>query len=286
MRFDIVYTASYRYPEPVSDSINALRVKPAVTPGQSVESFHVKVEPEARIHERRDYFGTDVLEFEISEPHERLDIVARADVLTQGTAVPEETSWDAIRTDAYRRAAGEFLLIDADATPPAERLGDLPDAVRGDSPRTSVLAITEVIPQRFEYRQGTTFVGSTIADLLEGGAGVCQDFVHLGLLLLRQQGIGARYVSGYLFAAPTDGGKDSVEVDTHAWIEALLPNPEGEPRWVACDPTNGGIADEAHVKIGHGRSYQDVPPIRGVYRGPEATEVDVSVKMSRANGAG
>ena len=77
-----------------------------------------------------------------------------------------------------------------------------------------------------------------MADLLELGAGVCQDFVHLGLILLRRMGIAARYVSGYLWAAPQDGGDDSVEVDTHAWLEALLPGTDGdgEPVWVAPTP--------------------------------------------------
>jgi transglutaminase-like putative cysteine protease len=122
-----------------------------------------------------------------------------------------------------------------------------------------------------------------VDDLLAGGAGVCQDFVHLALILLRQQGIAARYVSGYLFATPKNGGGDSVEVDTHAWLEALLPGADGaEPAWVGADPTNRRLAGEQHVKIGHGRFYGDVAPIRGVYKGSAASaEHEVSVKMTR-----
>ncbi len=85
------------------------------------------------------------------------------------------------------------------------------------------MAVSELIPDRFEYRQGATFVDSTVSDLLRTGAGVCQDFVHLGLCVLRHHGIAARYVSGYLFAGGSDDGRESVEVDTHAWLEALLP---------------------------------------------------------------
>ena len=139
--------------------------------------------------------------------------------------------------------------------------------MRGANPLETLLAVAERIPARFEYRSGATFVGSTVEDLLEGGAGVCQDFVHLGALLLRRLGIGARYVSGYLFAAPPGGGEDSVEVQTHAWLEGLLPERDGERRWIGVDPTNRGRAGETHVKIGHGRDYQDVAPIRGVYQG-------------------
>jgi transglutaminase-like putative cysteine protease len=154
--------------------------------------------------------------------------------------------------------------------------------VRADSPDETLRRVCEVIPDRFEYRPGATFVASTVDDLLEGGAGVCQDFVHLALILLRERGIAARYVSGYLFAAP-DGGEDSVEVDTHAWVEALLAEPGGgEPRWVGADPTNRKLAGEEHVKIGHGRHYGDVAPIRGVYKGAAGSEGhEVNVKMTR-----
>jgi transglutaminase-like putative cysteine protease len=118
------------------------------------------------------------------------------------------------------------------------------------------------------------------------GAGVCQDFVHLSLVLLRRRGIAARYVSGYLWAAPDDHGTDSVEVDTHAWLEALLPgdpNPpfHGEPVWVSADPTNRRLAGETHVKIGHGRFYADVPPVKGLYMGGANSELTAAVTISR-----
>jgi transglutaminase-like putative cysteine protease len=139
----------------------------------------------------------------------------------------------------------------------------------------------ELIPDRFEYRAGVTFVGSTVADLLETGAGVCQDFAHLALLLLRRHGIAARYVSGYLWAPPNgDDGAESAEVETHAWIEALVPA-DGEPIWVPADPTNRTLGGETHVKIGHGRHYADVPPIKGVFRGGAGAELSASVKMTR-----
>ncbi len=142
--------------------------------------------------------------------------------------------------------------------------------------------LSELIPDRFAYRQGATYVDSDIADLLEAGAGVCQDFVHLGLCLLRHHGIAARYVSGYLFAGGSDDGHESIEVDTHAWLEALLPVAgDGEPAWVGADPTNRVLAGETHVKIGHGRHYSDVPPIKGVYRGAATAKLDASVTMTR-----
>ena len=121
-------------------------------------------------------------------------------------------------------------------------------------------------------------------------AGVCQDFVHLGLCLLRHHGIAARYVSGYLFAGGSDDLRESVEVDTHAWLEALLPGsdpaqPGLDPIWVGIDPTNRVLAGEPHVKVGHGRHYADVPPIKGVYRGQASATLNASVTMTRVERA-
>jgi transglutaminase-like putative cysteine protease len=150
-----------------------------------------------------------------------------------------------------------------------------------------VRLVSELIPDRFEYDQQSTYVGSTVADLLEAGGGVCQDFVHLALMLLRGHGVAARYVSGYLWAAPPEEGEDSLEVQTHAWLEALVPGAgsRGEPVWVGADPTNRRLAGETHVKIGHGRRYADVPPIKGVYRGTAGAAFDARVTMTRLDPA-
>ena len=282
MRFALQYRAEYRYSGAVFDQHNALRVTPATTPLQRVRGFRVTVDPSARTRTHSDYFGTQVTEFNVPGEHDRLTITAEGEVMTEAPPEPPRGGWEAIRPEAYTSAGGEFLLSTGDE-PSNGALASLREAVRRDDPRATVTAICEVIPERFEYSPGATFVGSTVDDLLEGGAGVCQDFVHLALILLRYEGIAARYVSGYLFAAPEDGGADSVEVDTHAWIEALLPDADGGgPVWVGADPTNRALAGETHVKIGHGRFYGDVPPIKGVYRGA-ATEAehDVSVRMTR-----
>jgi transglutaminase-like putative cysteine protease len=282
VRFEIEYTSVYSYPAEVWDNLNTLRVKPGSSMNQRIESFELRLSPDAPVSERRDYFGTHVLEFGVHDRHDELRIEATCRVATEAETLPGETGWDRIATPEYRLAGGEFLL-QAGTAPLNGQLKDLEEAVRADSPLGTALRVAELIPQRFTYQPGVTFVGSTVADLLEAGAGVCQDFVHLSLRLLRSHGIAARYVSGYLFAAGEDKAEDSVEVQTHAWVEALLPAGP-EPSWIQLDPTNSKVADETHVKIGHGRFYQDVPPIRGVYKGAVSSELDARVSMHRLTG--
>lgn len=282
MNFQIQYLTEYRYDAPVTDNLNALRVRPATTSTQRCDDFHVRVDPEARAQRHVDYFGTEVVEFGIPKAHEHLTIDVRARVVTSPPPDLLEAPWHRLDAPAYQEAAGEFLLPTGDEPPP-ERLEDLRVLARAKTPLATVRLLCELIPDHFTYDPHATYVGSTVEDLLDAGGGVCQDFVHLALILLRGQGIAARYVSGYLWAAPEDGGADSMEVHTHAWLEALMPaaGERNEPVWVGADPTNRRLAGETHVKIGHGRRYTDVPPIKGVYRGTAGSALHASVVMTR-----
>ncbi len=322
MHFSIRYVSRYSYDAEVVDNVNALRVRPATNARQRVDEFSVRLTPDVRLHRHDDYFGTEVVEFEVTRPHRELTIDVRARVSTSDQPDPTDTSWEALQAAGYRNAAGEFLLQQDDA-PGHRLLGELHQEMdAAPTPLAAVMLAADLIPARFEYRRGATYVDSPLSDLLDGGAGVCQDFTHLGLHLLRHRGIAARYVSGYLYTTNghTAGGAplstphadagageqrageqrageaghgearagryaQSVEVDTHAWVEALLPREDGEPVWVGVDPTNRGLAGERHVKIGHGRHYADVPPIKGVYRGLASATLEARVTMTRDDGS-
>jgi transglutaminase-like putative cysteine protease len=306
MNFAIRYLSRYTYDADVVDNLNALRVRPATDGHQRVDEFSVRLTPDARLQRHEDYFGTEVVEFEVSRPHHELIVDVRTRVSTQPAAEPLPVSWEQLHTSKYREAGGEFLF-QTETAPEHPLLLELVAQTSGaPDPLTLVLSVCDLIPDRFEYRRGATYVDSPLSAVLDGAAGVCQDFVHLALHLLRQHGVAARYVSGYLFSSGGTGvadragagdvadGSESVEVDTHAWIEVLLPDstvaaedPKSpkEPVWVGADPTNRGLTGERHVKIGHGRHYADVPPIKGVYRGMANSLLEARVTITRLDGA-
>ncbi|MEA2170407.1 MAG: hypothetical protein QOF76_3707, partial [Solirubrobacteraceae bacterium] len=264
MQLSIRYVTEYAYDGTVTDNLNTLRAQPAQTRYQRLDDYGVRIEPEARVQSHSDYYGTQVLEFGVAKPHDHLSVDVRARVVTTPPDLPPEPEWAALATPEYRAAGVEYLLP-WPGDPRDPRVDDLVAAVRRDTPLETIRAVAETIPDRFEYKPGVTFVGSTIEDLLDEGAGVCQDFTHLALLLLRRNGIAARYVSGYLYAPSDDAPDDSAEVDTHAWVEAMLPGVGGDsfdPVWVGLDPTNRCLTWDNYVKIGHGRTYGDVPPIK------------------------
>jgi transglutaminase-like putative cysteine protease len=285
VNLSIRYLTEYAYDADVVDNLNSLRVKPAANARQRCDEFSVRLSPDVRVHRHVDYFGTEVVEFEVARPHRRLVIDVRARVATAPAPEPPRAPWADLRSASYREAAGEFLLHTDDASGHPLLASLVSPAQASADPLSAVLQVIEAIPSRLHYRPGVTVVDSSVAHVLDVGAGVCQDFVHVGLAVLRELGIAARYVSGYLFAAAAggDGSAESVEVDTHAWLEALLPAADG-PVWVGADPTNKHLAGETHVKIGHGRQYADVPPIKGVYRGEASSELSARVTMTRLEG--
>ncbi|MDE3130295.1 MAG: transglutaminase family protein [Acidobacteriota bacterium] len=306
MHFAIRYQSRYRYDGDVVDNINALRIRPATGSRQRLDDFTLRLTPEVRQHRHEDYFGTEVIEFEVTRPHRELAIDAHAHVATEPQPEPPSGKWAELAADGYCEAGAEFLMQTDDAADHPLLAELRAEIAASATPLDALRRASEVIPDRIDYRKGATYVDSTLTHMLDVGAGVCQDFVHLGLNLLRAQGIAARYVSGYLYTrgegtvSAVDGAASvavasvevasvevaplalaSVEVDTHAWIEALLPSGADEPRWVGVDPTNGGLTGERHVKIGHGRHYGDVPPIKGIYRGSATSTLDASVTMTR-----
>ena len=150
---------------------------------------------------------------------------------------------------------------------------------RGNDPLVALRRLMGEMYARFEYSPRSTRVDSPIDEALEARKGVCQDFAHIFLSLVRPLGIPARYVSGYLFQAA--GSQDrSTDGATHAWVEVLLP----DLGWVGLDPTNNLIADDRHIRVAIGRDYADVPPTRGVFKGVSTvrSELNVSVAVGPA----
>jgi transglutaminase-like putative cysteine protease len=144
----------------------------------------------------------------------------------------------------------------------------------------AVRSVEDLVHHAMSYRPGTTEIGVDVAEVWRTRAGVCQDFAHLTVAMLRSLGIGARYVSGYFFAAdPTAADAEEtgeVVVATHAWVEVAIPG----GGWWAIDPTNAAEVGERHIKIGHGRDYDDVTPLRGVYYGDTGHVAVAEVTMS------
>ncbi len=133
---------------------------------------------------------------------------------------------------------------------------------RRDDPLMLVQELNQRLFDYFEYVPRSTRVDSPIDEAIVSGKGVCQDFAHTMIALLRHVRIPARYVSGYLYRSREDHDRSTPDA-THAWVDVLLPH----LGWVGFDPTNNLVAHHRHIRTAVGRDYADVPPTHGIFRG-------------------
>lgn len=280
MRVRIRHTTTFRYGTPARASFNEVRITPRNDERQNLLSFRLHISPRARTTEYRDHFGTRVFAFNIWEPHDELSIVGESTVVSAPRSpVPEGVGdLEALDDPAFRDVHAEWLYPSALASGGDHLMTFAQHVRRVVKPSCVydlVVGASREVHRRFEYATGTSYVTSTVDDLLERGRGVCQDFAHLLITTLRDLGVPARYVSGYFFANPDPEPDVPIDVESHAWVEAFVPS----FGWVEVDPTNACVADERHVVVAAGRDYHDVAPIRGLHAGGDGGSLDVSVTM-------
>jgi transglutaminase-like putative cysteine protease len=282
MHYSIHHTTRFRYETPISESVMEARMRPRDEGKQRCVLFELGVSPRAQVFHYRDHLGNTVHHFDIPRPHSQLAVTAQSIVEMRAPApLPDALDARAWAEIDAEIAAGdhEYDLAPSRFTAPTELLGELArelDCVeRRDDPLTLLHEISAAIHTRFDYAPQTTRVDSPIDDALRARKGVCQDYAHIMLALVRAYlRVPCRYVSGYLIHRVET--KDRSDLDaTHAWIEALLPT----LGWVGFDPTNNLIAADRHVRVGVGRDYDDVPPTRGVFKGETESELKVAVKV-------
>ncbi|MBU6329060.1 MAG: transglutaminase family protein [Acidobacteria bacterium] len=289
MRLDIRYRSSFTYDGLVRESQNELRACPCTDEFQQLISYRVTTSPTAKVVSSTDYWGTRVDAFGTRAPHSSLEVLAEATVDTRDRPLPMGMSRPELLVEpAFVDRHAEYLerTPHADWGPEIVRLAAEQTAAAGGDVVGWVLALHRLVGATLRYERGVTSVGVPVDEVLAHGHGVCQDFAHLAVALCRSRGVPARYVSGYLFTRdettlpPADAAEDpddAVRVQTHAWFEAAIPG----HGWFALDPTNQTAVGQRHVKIGHGRDYADVQPLRGVFSGGAGASVTPDVEIRR-----
>lgn len=271
----IKHTTGYTYENGAAASYNEARVTPLTTSDQYVLRSRFEVTPTAWSMEYRDYWGTAVTAFEVHDPHDELTVVATTTVETsEHEQQPGDVAWEAL--EAVRDEYCEFLVLGPWVEPPASLVPEL-ERLRAASatPGDYARAVVALVHERITYLPGATSVTSTAAEAWEAGAGVCQDLAHVTIGALRWARIPARYVSGYLHPSPDPQVGETVEGESHAWVEWW----DGE--WVGHDPTNDIVPGERHVVVARGRDYSDSPPLRGIYSTEGVSSLFVNVEITR-----
>jgi transglutaminase-like putative cysteine protease len=289
MEFTILHQTTYRYPQKIHESYNLVHLQPRSDPWQYCTKYELTISPRTRVFSYADRFGNDTQHFAVLPDHDVLSVVARSSVVTARPSQPEVPSpitraeleadpqlpwlYDELRESQYVAFGPELRSF-------ASFVGD----PGNDDLVAWYLHAGEVIKREFTYDTQATSVHSTVDEVISGRAGVCQDFAHILVGLCRLARIPARYVSGYLYSGGAEAGGESYLLGadaSHAWCEAYLAG----HGWVGLDPTNDTLIDDRFAKIGVGRDYRDVSPVRGVYKGASRSTMSVNVAMEALAGS-
>ena len=280
MLYEVTHTTRYRYEAPVSQCLSEVHLTPRVFSTQRVQEMSLDVDPApAFVYHRKDYFGNDVSSFGVFENHESLTATAKSLVEVDPREAAENyepLGWKNVRDKVGARSdeasleASEFIY-ESPYVPSSPELAAYAHEGFGENRPLMdvVLDLSKRIHRDFKYQPLSTSIDIPLVDVMRNRRGVCQDFAHVMIGVLRSQRLAARYVSGYV---RTGGGFQGAQA-SHAWVSVFFPG----TGWLDFDPTNDVMPSEGHVTLAWGRDYGDVTPVKGITLGGRGQTVEVEV---------
>ena len=277
-RLHIVHRTTYNYDRSVTASYNEARMLPTTADGQFVICSNLDIKPYTSMNQYDDYWGTRVTSFDVLNPHSELTLTAESLIeVRPRLASGHDISWEQLGKVTQRSVLYVEQLAQTDRTAPTADLAASAKEIaeRSDTPGDAAAAIARMVGEQVDYMSGVTHVHTLAREAWEAKQGVCQDIAHITIGALRSVGIPTRYVSGYLHPKPNAEIGETVTGESHAWVEWFAGD------WVAWDPTNLIDIGDRHVKVGYGRDYNDVPPLRGVFAGSGKSQLFVTVEITK-----
>jgi transglutaminase-like putative cysteine protease len=275
--YKIKHITRYTYMNPVIDCTNQIKLYPIIDDRLEVKNHEILVSHDPEIEVFMDYYGNKVGAFSVVKPHTELVIESTAEVFTKPVLVPmdempAEDQWKQLEDIRYEIEFFDFLREETSTSSEDLKVTFSSIVNPADKPLKTALVLSEYVYDHFDYRQGVTNIETPIEEIWHLKTGVCQDFAHILLVMLRMFKIPARYVSGYV--CPKETGVRG-EGATHAWVEAYIPF----YGWLGLDPTNNTIVTDGHVRIAIGRSFADCTPVKGTYKGSGEHTLEVTVNI-------
>ncbi len=279
--FKIHHITKYEYEKPVKESMNEIKIFPYQCNEQEILSHELTISGNPYIHFFKDYWGNKNGVFNLLAPHKELLIESKLMLRTTASSqlkINFHTGWE----ELAKEVNGNLQLLELGAPEKIELQTQI-DAISATifnsskSIASAVELCSEHIFKYFKYIKGITNIETTVDEILTHQAGVCQDFAHLMLQILRTLKIPSRYVSGYI--CPNKNGMRG-EGATHAWVEAWIP----QYGWAGIDTTNNVWVTNNHVKLAVGRHFSDCSPIKGTFKGPAKQKLSVYVSVGYEDG--
>lgn len=279
--FKIHHVTKYEYEKPVTESVNEIRIFPFQSPSQEILQHDLTITDHPDILLFNDYWGNKTGQFSIINSHRQLIIESK---LLVRTVAPSQlqVNFNSYIVQLQQEASNSLQLLELMAPDSIEKQATIKQICNqifdiNKSVASLVESASEFIFKNFKYTKGITNIETTVDEILEHHGGVCQDFAHVLLQILRTYNIPCRYVSGYI--CPNKNGMRG-EGATHAWVEAWIPN----YGWAGIDPTNNVWVTNNHVQLAVGRNFSDCSPIKGTFKGPSRQDLFVLVSVGYEDG--
>lgn len=282
--YRVVHTTEYSATSPVSVCHNQAWLQPRSTNRQQVVSHDLVIEPSPSIlTTRNDAFGNHVSHLSFNEGYEHLEVrsESRIEIATDGwpeTGPAWEESRDQIQSDPSTHLDEFQFTFSSRMVRTANEFAEYArqDFRPGRSLIEALADLTKRINAEFEYDPRATTISTPVEHVFQHRKGVCQDFAHVQIAMLRSLGLPARYVSGYVRTGNLPDRPDMIGADaSHAWLACF----DSTIGWIEADPTNATLTNEDHVTVAWGRDYSDIPPLRGVFLGGGRHSLKVGVKV-------
>jgi len=279
--FTIHHITKYAYDRPVIESMNEIRIFPYQCREQETLVHDLKITHNPDIQTFIDYWGNKTGTFNVLIPHNELVIESKLVIRTissPNTAINFEGTWQQLSEEVNEK----LQLLELSTPILIRQQGEIDEIVKSISANKESVAVTigncsEYIFKNFQYIKGITDIETTVDEILSHRSGVCQDFAHLMLQILRTLRIPCRYVSGYI--CPRRDGMRG-EGATHAWVDAWVP----QYGWAGIDPTNNVWVTNNHVKLAVGSEFKDCTPAKGTFKGPARQLLSVYVSIGYEDG--
>lgn len=279
--FKIVHLTKYQYNYPIKESINEIRLFPHHFENQEVLQYQLLITHNPDVDISEDYYGNRVGNFNVLDVHTEMSIESRMLVrVNHSLKIPEidATSVEDIQDEKQK----SILLLRLCYLDDIHKQNEIEAILKKiNLENKSIIEIAQqcnaYVFENFTYTKGITNIETTVDEILTLKKGVCQDFAHILLQLLRTAGIPSRYVSGYI--CPNESGLRG-EGATHAWVEIYTP----KQGWLGLDPTNNIWTMDNHVRLSVGRNFSDCTPIKGTFKGLARQTLSVCVSIGYEDG--
>jgi transglutaminase-like putative cysteine protease len=279
--FNIHHITKYEYDRLVKESSNEIKIYPFACNEQEVLLHEINITNNPDVQVFTDYWGNKTGLFNLLPPHKELVVESKLIIRTTSSTqlkINFRSGWKDLQYEINDNLH-LLELATADFIQSQQAINEIIEALQpaAKTIATVVEVCCEYIFNQFKYIKGITSVETTVDEIVAVRAGVCQDFAHVMLQILRTLQIPSRYVSGYI--CPNKNGMRG-EGATHAWVEAYIPG----FGWAGIDPTNNIWVTNNHIKLAVGKNFNDCSPVKGTFKGPARQKLSVYVSIGYEDG--